>query len=123
MRQMLGRAGEAWGAESGVDRLVMVPARDIMTNSTKYRSVLACLAALLFAANASAQSPGPSGGGRPTGAAGPGGRSISSGARDGESRLANANFFELVALRIAQLEEDLNLTSASCRRGISTRTA
>jgi len=24
---MLGRAGEAWGAESGVDRLVMVPAR------------------------------------------------------------------------------------------------
>lgn len=27
VRQMLGRAGEAWGAESGVDRLVMVPAR------------------------------------------------------------------------------------------------
>jgi virginiamycin B lyase len=26
VRQMLGRAGEAWGAESGVDRLVMVPA-------------------------------------------------------------------------------------------------
>jgi virginiamycin B lyase len=25
VRQMLGRAGEAWGAESGVDRLVMVP--------------------------------------------------------------------------------------------------
>jgi hypothetical protein len=83
-----------------------------MMNSTKYRSVLACLAALLFAATASAQSPGPSGGGRPTGAAGPGGRSISSGARDGESRLANANFFELVALRIAQLEEDLNLTNS-----------
>jgi virginiamycin B lyase len=27
VRQMAGRAGEAWGAESGVDRLVMVPAR------------------------------------------------------------------------------------------------
>jgi virginiamycin B lyase len=27
VRQMLGRAGEAWGAESSVDRLVMVPAR------------------------------------------------------------------------------------------------
>ena len=27
VRQMLGRAGEAWGAESGTDRLVMVPAR------------------------------------------------------------------------------------------------
>jgi virginiamycin B lyase len=27
VRQMLGRSGEAWGAESGVDRLVMVPAR------------------------------------------------------------------------------------------------
>jgi virginiamycin B lyase len=27
VRQMLGRAGEAWGAESGNDRLVMVPAR------------------------------------------------------------------------------------------------
>ena len=27
VRQMLGRPGEAWGAESGVDRLVMVPAR------------------------------------------------------------------------------------------------
>jgi virginiamycin B lyase len=27
VRQMLGRAGEAWGAESGIDRLVMVPAR------------------------------------------------------------------------------------------------
>ncbi len=27
VRQMLGRAGEAWGAESGVDRLVMVPTR------------------------------------------------------------------------------------------------
>jgi virginiamycin B lyase len=27
VRQMLGRNGEAWGAESGVDRLVMVPAR------------------------------------------------------------------------------------------------
>ena len=27
VRQMLGRAGEAWGAESGLDRLVMVPAR------------------------------------------------------------------------------------------------
>jgi len=27
VRQMQGRAGEAWGAESGVDRLVMVPAR------------------------------------------------------------------------------------------------
>ena len=27
VRQMLGRTGEAWGAESGVDRLVMVPAR------------------------------------------------------------------------------------------------
>jgi len=27
VRQMLGRAGEAWGAESGVDRLVMIPAR------------------------------------------------------------------------------------------------
>ena len=27
VRQMLGRKGEAWGAESGVDRLVMVPAR------------------------------------------------------------------------------------------------
>jgi virginiamycin B lyase len=26
VRQMLGRSGEAWGAESGVDRLVMVPA-------------------------------------------------------------------------------------------------
>jgi virginiamycin B lyase len=26
VRQMLGRRGEAWGAESGVDRLVMVPA-------------------------------------------------------------------------------------------------
>jgi virginiamycin B lyase len=26
VRQMLGRAGEAWGAESGVDRLVMIPA-------------------------------------------------------------------------------------------------
>ena len=26
VRQMLGRAGEAWGAESGIDRLVMVPA-------------------------------------------------------------------------------------------------
>jgi virginiamycin B lyase len=25
VRQMLGRAGEAWGAESGVDRLVMIP--------------------------------------------------------------------------------------------------
>lgn len=27
VRQMLGRAGEAWGAESGTDRLVMVPSR------------------------------------------------------------------------------------------------
>jgi virginiamycin B lyase len=27
VRQMLGRAGEAWGAESGNDRLVMIPAR------------------------------------------------------------------------------------------------
>ncbi len=27
VRQMLGRGGEAWGAESGTDRLVMVPAR------------------------------------------------------------------------------------------------
>jgi len=27
VRQMLGRSGEAWGAESGVDRLVMVPAQ------------------------------------------------------------------------------------------------
>ena len=27
VRQMLGRAGEAWGAESGNERLVMVPAR------------------------------------------------------------------------------------------------
>ena len=27
VRQMLGRRGEAWGAESGTDRLVMVPAR------------------------------------------------------------------------------------------------
>ena len=27
VRQMLGRAGEAWGAESGTDRLVMVPAK------------------------------------------------------------------------------------------------
>jgi virginiamycin B lyase len=26
VRQMLGRSGEAWGAESGSDRLVMVPA-------------------------------------------------------------------------------------------------
>ena len=26
VRQMLGRSGEAWGAESGNDRLVMVPA-------------------------------------------------------------------------------------------------
>ena len=26
VRQMLGRSGEAWGAESGLDRLVMVPA-------------------------------------------------------------------------------------------------
>jgi streptogramin lyase len=26
VRQMLGRAGEVWGAESGNDRLVMVPA-------------------------------------------------------------------------------------------------
>jgi virginiamycin B lyase len=25
VRQMLGRSGEAWGAESGSDRLVMVP--------------------------------------------------------------------------------------------------
>jgi virginiamycin B lyase len=27
VRQMLGRAGEAWGAESGTDRLVMIPTR------------------------------------------------------------------------------------------------
>ena len=27
VRQMLGRAGEAWGAESGSDRLVMIPAQ------------------------------------------------------------------------------------------------
>lgn len=27
VRQMLGRAGEAWGAESGADRLVMVPSK------------------------------------------------------------------------------------------------
>ncbi|MEP7085186.1 MAG: lyase, partial [Betaproteobacteria bacterium] len=27
VRQMLGRSGEAWGAESGTDRLVMVPAK------------------------------------------------------------------------------------------------
>jgi virginiamycin B lyase len=27
VRQMLGRGGEAWGAESGVDRLVMIPTR------------------------------------------------------------------------------------------------
>jgi virginiamycin B lyase len=27
VRQMLGRAGEAWGAESGTGRLVMVPSR------------------------------------------------------------------------------------------------
>jgi virginiamycin B lyase len=27
VRQMLGRRGEAWGAESGTDRLVMVPTR------------------------------------------------------------------------------------------------
>jgi virginiamycin B lyase len=27
VRQMLGRPGEAWGAESGNDRLVMVPSR------------------------------------------------------------------------------------------------
>jgi len=26
VRQMLGRAGEAWGAESGTERLVMIPA-------------------------------------------------------------------------------------------------
>jgi streptogramin lyase len=26
VRQMLGRSGEVWGAESGLDRLVMVPA-------------------------------------------------------------------------------------------------
>ncbi|HKW80901.1 MAG TPA: lyase, partial [Casimicrobiaceae bacterium] len=25
VRQMLGRPGEVWGAESGVDRLVMIP--------------------------------------------------------------------------------------------------
>jgi hypothetical protein len=28
VRQMLGRAAEAWGAESGNDRLVMAPARE-----------------------------------------------------------------------------------------------
>jgi virginiamycin B lyase len=27
VRQMLGRSGEAWGAESGTDRLVMIPSR------------------------------------------------------------------------------------------------
>jgi virginiamycin B lyase len=27
VRQMLGRSGEAWGAESGTDRLVMVPSK------------------------------------------------------------------------------------------------
>jgi len=27
VRQMLGRADEAWGAESGTERLVMVPAK------------------------------------------------------------------------------------------------
>jgi virginiamycin B lyase len=27
VRQMLGRAGELWGAESGTDRLVLIPAR------------------------------------------------------------------------------------------------
>jgi len=27
VRQMLGRVGEAWGAESGTDRLVMIPAK------------------------------------------------------------------------------------------------
>lgn len=69
--------------------------------------VIAIAGATLGAAQAQMPSPG---GGRPTGASGPGGRSIGSAPRDGEARMANANFFELVALRISQVEEDLNLT-------------
>ena len=33
VRQMLGRSGEAWGAESGLDRLVMVPANSAPPNA------------------------------------------------------------------------------------------
>jgi hypothetical protein len=74
---------------------------------------LVVVAACLVAAVAAAQAPGPGGGGRPAGAAGPG-RSGASAGRD-ESRIANANYFELANLRIAQLEEDLNLRTDQLR--------
>jgi hypothetical protein len=71
--------------------------------------VVACTLSVV----AAAQMPGPSGGsGRPTGTGGPGGRSIQGIPRDNDSRLAGAGYFELVTLRIAQLEDDLNLTPA-----------
>ena len=76
------------------------------------RPILAVLAACAFVATASAQMPPSPGGGRPTGAGGPGGRSIADAMRNNEARMAGANYFELVTLRISQLEEDLNLTPA-----------
>lgn len=76
------------------------------------RTTLVIVAASAAFGIASAQMPPSPGGGRPTGAAGPGGRSIADAVRNNEARMAGANYFELVTLRIAQLEEDLNLTPA-----------
>ena len=76
------------------------------------RSTLVTLVACATMVTASAQMPGPPGGGRPTGAGGPGGRSIGDASRNNEARMAGANYFELVTLRISQLEDDLNLTPA-----------
>lgn len=76
------------------------------------RTALVVFVAGVTLGTASAQMPPSSGGGRPTGAAGPGGRSIADAMRNNEARMAGANYFELVTLRIAQLEEDLNLAPA-----------
>ncbi|MFO1396802.1 MAG: Spy/CpxP family protein refolding chaperone [Burkholderiales bacterium] len=74
------------------------------------RTLLVALVACATFGTATAQMGGPAGGGRPTGAGGPGGRSIADAVRNNEARMAGANYFDLVSLRISQLEEDLNLT-------------
>jgi hypothetical protein len=74
------------------------------------RLAVAILAGCATIAVAHAQMPAP-GGGRPTGAGGPGGRSIGDAARNNDARVAGANYYDLVLLRISQTEEDLNLTA------------
>lgn len=74
------------------------------------RTLFLALVACATAGIATAQMGGPAGGGRPTGGGGPGGRSIADAVRNNEARMAGANYFDLVSLRISQLEEDLNLT-------------